>query len=257
MGSLERLIQIMSTPSLPLIKAIMATLTESLIHINHNLYRQIIHRDLKMANILVGVVNGKVQVNISDFGISVGRVASEIESTLTMRLSWRVAPPEAFRKRPRYGQHFDTFSLGCILYELLTRFRPFQFFTFKEYVQLIVKGCRPLLPSYIPEPYHVLLGNLWKQDPEERISLFDALKAILDLPPIYVRHNYVDMVDSMYDLYKNNYLQFTKQCQEKTVTNAMAEDRLALLLSDVASLSISVREQAATRVKVTTKSTAA
>eukprot|EP01133_Synstelium_polycarpum_P015512 gene15512-18423_t len=90
-----------------------------------------------------------------------------------------------------------------------------------------------------------VVGKLWKQDPDERISLFDALKAILDLPPIYVRH--IDMVDSMYDLYKNHYLQFTKQCQEKPVTNAMAEERLSLLLSDLAALSISVREQAATR----------
>ena len=82
----------------------------------------ILHRDLKPANILV---NNQGQVKLLDFGTaSLLSGAANVTATRARMLTPRYASPEQLRgERPGVGG--DIFSLGVILYELLTGAWPF------------------------------------------------------------------------------------------------------------------------------------
>src|SRR5262252_1415481 len=89
--------------------------------------RQVVHRDLKPSNILVDAGG---QVRLLDFGIAkLLDQATTAESDLTRRfgraLTPRYASPEQIHGRP-VGAATDVFSLGVVLYELLTGSRPRQ-----------------------------------------------------------------------------------------------------------------------------------
>src|SRR5882762_4968532 len=88
---------------------------------------QIVHRDLKPTNILV---SADLEPKILDFGL-----AQHLESD-----SKRVTQPGS-----RFDSRSDVFSLGTMLYELLTGSPPFHGETFSEQVRLI-REQEPTLP---------------------------------------------------------------------------------------------------------------
>ncbi|BAC92013.1 serine/threonine-protein kinase [Gloeobacter violaceus] len=92
------------------------------VHHAHTL--QVLHRDLKASNILV---DGAGEPKLLDFGIAklLDEQAPEAEQTAT---EWRMltpsyASPEQIRGEAA-GPSSDVFSLGVVLYELLTARRP-------------------------------------------------------------------------------------------------------------------------------------
>ena len=107
----------------------------------------VIHRDLKPTNILV-TKDGKPQ--LLDFGIA--KVFQDDEQREATRTNLRVMTPEYASPEQISGKVIttasDIYSLGVILYELLTGSRPFNFKTgsLEEIINVVTQG-KPPKPS--------------------------------------------------------------------------------------------------------------
>ncbi|KAK1629880.1 hypothetical protein QYE76_004195 [Lolium multiflorum] len=77
--------------------------------------RRVIHRDIKPANILVG--EGGELVKICDFGLAISK--SELPPYTQAGTAWYIAP-EMLLGKPDYDARVDTWSLGCVMAEMLT-----------------------------------------------------------------------------------------------------------------------------------------
>jgi serine/threonine protein kinase len=91
---------------------------EAVAHAHLNL---ILHRDLKPGNILVDATG---TVKLLDFGTAQLAATNEITLTRNRMLTPRYASPEQLRGQ-RAGMATDIFSLGVVLYELVTGAWPF------------------------------------------------------------------------------------------------------------------------------------
>ncbi len=90
--------------------------------LHHAHQRNIIHRDIKPHNILV---TPEGQIKVTDFGIARAISASSFTQTGMVVGSVQYSSPEQV-KGGMVGPQSDLYSLGCVLYELLTGTIPFQ-----------------------------------------------------------------------------------------------------------------------------------
>ncbi len=89
--------------------------------LNHAHQRNIIHRDIKPHNILV---TPEGQIKVTDFGIARAISVSSFTQTGEVLGSVQYCSPEQAKGEP-VGPQSDIYSLGCVLYELLTGRVPF------------------------------------------------------------------------------------------------------------------------------------
>ena len=98
--------------------------------VQHAHQKGIVHRDLKPANILVTLIDGKPVPKVIDFGMAkaTGRQAHRRVVLHPVRFGGRHARVHGARAGRLLGEDVDTradiYSLGVILYELLTGLRP-------------------------------------------------------------------------------------------------------------------------------------
>lgn len=187
----------------------------------------ILHGDYKPGNYLVFIEDTCIRVVLSDFGISTYTECLENNSNyVSFTPGYR--PPELIFEASRYTTKGDTWSLGCIFYELITRqplfYNPYSENTDKEIVEAIVnklgvpnyENDNTILMEYaervnqkkkphvldmhsylnktISKEYISIIPLLLKMlvlDPDERISIEDVLGDIIEEKP-YIPPQLID-----------------------------------------------------------------
>src|SRR5262245_6246528 len=106
------------------------------IHFAH--MRGVLHRDLKPSNILL---DEQEQPHVTDFGLAKQITDAETVTKTGIMLGTPayVAPEQAVGARSQVGPRSDVYSLGVILYHMLTGRPPFQAATPAEMVMLVLE----------------------------------------------------------------------------------------------------------------------
>jgi eukaryotic-like serine/threonine-protein kinase len=138
----------------------------------------IIHRDLKPSNLfLASRADGTDIIKVLDFGISKVTFAegstaqAALTSTQTMMGSPLYMSPEQFRSAKKVDPRTDIWSLGVILYELLTGIAPFDGETMGEVFAAVLENepapVRSLRPD-VPPPLEQAIMRCLRKSPKER-----------------------------------------------------------------------------------------
>ncbi len=139
--------------------------------------QQVIHRDVKPANIMV-LTNGAVK--ITDFGIALLPTGTR---TLAGNVfgSPRYTSPEQVIGRPVDGRS-DIFSLGAVLYEMLTGLPPFAGDDLNSILTQVLSDPTPAPSSHnpkIPRAFDHIVGKAVAKDPQDRYQ--SAYSMAMDL----------------------------------------------------------------------------
>ncbi len=138
----------------------------------------LIHRDIKPGNILLE--DGSQKVKITDFGLArAADDASISQSGIVAGTPMFMAPEQALGHK--IDQRADLFSLGSVLYQMVSGRPPFRAPTTLAVLKRVAEESPRPIPEIIPETPAWLCGIIAKlhaKDPEQR---FQSARAVADL----------------------------------------------------------------------------
>ena len=181
--TLKKLIQKRGALTLPEVRDIMLQLTDGLAHA-HDAF--IIHRDIKPQNIMI-LDNGLVK--ITDFGIAVAMNATQLTQTNSVMGSVHYLPPEQANGKSATIKG-DIYSLGILMFELLTGSVPFKG---DNAVEIAIKHMKDKIPSVrkinpvIPQSVENIVLKATAKNPKNRYN--DVREMYKDLETCLDREN--------------------------------------------------------------------
>ncbi len=155
----------------------------------------ILHRDLKPGNLFFArSEDGGEALKLLDFGLARSLVATEEEATLTVPGTVvgtpRYMAPEQARARGRIDHRVDLYSVGALLYRMLSGHTPYADWSSREVILAVRAGpCAPLsqVASEVPKAIAAVVDRAMCTDPEDRYesarSMKEALRAALVARP--------------------------------------------------------------------------
>ncbi len=136
----------------------------------------VIHRDLKPANILV---NDEGLLKIVDFGVAAAASSGDTQLTKTGYVIGSpkyMAPEQILGKK--VDEAADIYSIGVIMYEMLTGIPPYSrgdhMSVMYQHVQGKAKTCQEVNPQ-IPDDYAAVIGKSMSVDKTKRYQTMDDL----------------------------------------------------------------------------------
>jgi serine/threonine protein kinase len=138
--------------------------------------RSVLHRDIKLENVMMSDSTEKSIPKLADFGLA--KIVGPSEKADEPFGTLGYVAPEVLKKQP-YTFSCDVWSLGCILYALLSGSLPFDQSEQKELMRMTMEDTLKFdLPVWekISSSCKSLIADLLKKSPSQRISLNEAMR---------------------------------------------------------------------------------
>lgn len=145
------------------------------LHYSHG--RGVIHRDIKPSNVMLTIDN---DVRIIDFGIAIVS-DSEVSRIEGIAGSPSYMSPEQVQSE-ELTPRSDLYSLGAVMYELLTGYRPFRADNLSKLLHQIVYATPPPIHTYrsdLPEELENVVASTMQKEPDKRTVSGNAMAAEL------------------------------------------------------------------------------
>ncbi|KAG6501714.1 mitogen-activated protein kinase kinase kinase 1-like [Zingiber officinale] len=134
----------------------------------HN--QDVVHRDIKCANILV---DASGSVKLADFGLA--KEISKFNWAKSCKGTVYWMAPEVVKTKP-YGPSADIWSLGCTVLEMLTRRPPYPNIEWIEAFYKIGRGELPVIPNSLSEEARDFIKKCLRFNPDDRPTAAQLLK---------------------------------------------------------------------------------
>ncbi|KAG5625525.1 hypothetical protein H5410_010743 [Solanum commersonii] len=133
--------------------------------------REVMHRDIKCANILVDA-NGSVK--LADFGLAKATQLNNIKSC--KGTAFWMAPEVVNRKSNGYGTPADIWSLGCTVLEMLTGQIPYSHLEGMQALFRIGRGEPPPIPDTLSTEAQDFIKSCLRVNPNDRPTAAELLE---------------------------------------------------------------------------------
>ncbi|MET0334619.1 MAG: serine/threonine-protein kinase [Rhizobacter sp.] len=133
----------------------------------------VVHRDIKPANIFMV---GRTQPRVLDFGIARVAHQHENEGDIAGGSPYYMSPEQV--RHESVDRRCDVFSLGVVLYELLTGTRPFRGASLQEITDAVVSHVPPKaheVDASVPKALSDIAAKAMEKNPDDRYRSARAL----------------------------------------------------------------------------------
>jgi serine/threonine protein kinase len=154
-----------------------ATLSEYVLQALHGLAEAhgagIVHRDLKPGNLFwTQRPDGSTLIKVLDFGIAKapGSANFSMTQTSTVMGSPGYMSPEQLKSSKVVDARSDIWSMGVVMYELLSGRTPFEGESITELALKVAMDPTPVLPGNFPPAFQAVISRCLEKDPARRFQ---------------------------------------------------------------------------------------